>query len=89
VAGNEAVLYLQRLEARDVHRQVRDQILERDACGRYVFQLYDRQHVGERGQLRVDHYFGCIRMPASMRIDSAFMYELDSSSTASAANSVA
>ncbi len=34
-------------------------------------------------------YFGCMRMPASMRIDSAFMYELDSSSTASVANSLA
>ena len=34
-------------------------------------------------------YFGCMRMPASMRIDSAFMYELDSNSTASVANSCA
>ena len=33
-------------------------------------------------------YFGCIRMPASMRIDSALMYELDSSSSAREANSV-
>ena len=50
-------------------------------------------------ELRVDHgalspavsvdYLGCMRMPASMRIDSAFMYELDSSSRASVANSVA
>ena len=55
-------------------------------------------------QLRVDHvrsspvqrdaartradYLGCIRMPASMRIDSALMYELDSSSSARVANSV-
>ena len=34
-------------------------------------------------------YLGCIRMPASRRIDSAFMYELPSSSTAREANSVA
>ena len=54
--------------------------------------------VDQRRQLRVDQgsasarsletHFGCMRMPASMRIDSAFMYELDSSSTASVANSV-
>ena len=34
-------------------------------------------------------YLGCMRMPASMRIDSAFMYEFVSSSTASVANSPA
>ena len=33
-------------------------------------------------------YLGCIRMPASMRIDSALMYELESSSSARVANSV-
>ena len=33
-------------------------------------------------------YLGCIRIPASMRIDSALMYELDSSSSARVANSV-
>ena len=33
-------------------------------------------------------YFGCILMPASIRIDSALMYELDNSSTANEANSV-
>ena len=56
-----------------------------------------RQQVDERRELRVDHgvtpspggagYLGCMRMPASMRIDSAFTYELASNSTASVANS--
>ena len=36
----------------------------------------------------VPTYLGCIRMPASMRIDSALMYELDNSSSARVANSV-
>ena len=41
----------------------------------------------ERRAIRAN-YLGCMRMPASMRIDSALMYELESSSSASVANSV-
>ena len=69
------------------------------ACRHRIREVDHRQRVDQRRQFRVHHrvavppvlatYFGCMRMPASMRIDSAFMYELDSSSTASVANSLA
>ena len=72
------------------------QRLEAGACRHGVAEVDDGHRLDEGGQLRIDHrpllsgrvYFGCIRMPASSRIDSAFMYELLKSSTASVANSL-
>ena len=83
---DEPVIDLERLGFGQLHAYLGDELLERGACRDGVVEVEGRYEVDERGQLRVDHvwslpdaamprptdYFGCIRMPASMRIDSAF-----------------
>ena len=97
-AGHEPVFDLERLDAGDLGPERGQEFLESGPCRHRIGEVDGRQHLEHRRKLRIDHgyvppgsvdYLGCMRMPASMRIDSAFMYELDSSSRASVANSVA
>ena len=93
--GHQAVLDIEGvgLGQRGAHRL--EHLLELRPRQHRVVQVDDRHDVEDRGQLRVDHvlapsvcpYFGCMRMPASIRIDSALTYELVSSSSARVANS--
>ena len=96
--GHRPVLDVQGLDPGDVDPDGDEDLLEGHPGRHGIREVDDRQHVDQCREFGIDHgwrspvagiYLGCMRMPASMRIDSAFMYELDSSSTASVANSVA
>ena len=87
---NGAVGDLERFNAGQLDGDTLEHRLESRPCRHRVRQIKGGEPLDERGQLGIDHgYFGCILMPASMRIDSAFMYELRNNSTAREANSLA
>ena len=95
-ARDQPVLDVERFDAGDVRPHTAHQLGESGPRRHRVRQVDLRQQLEDPRELRVDHgppfssptaYLGCSRAPASIRIVSAFMYELASSSTASVANS--